>query len=555
MYKKLKFLLGSFLLLGVYFQAEAQQLQVPLDQNYLNKIDRYLNRSGVGFHSSIKPYLESEVMEYIPAEKLAEMGMTAYNPYFSGASDSTIAADSLAYKEGFSLGLRRGDFVQFQKKKVYIGINPLIDLGGGYDVSASSKVFSAGYGAQLNASFGKMFSAGFAYRGVSEQPLDYVSEIADSFQVLPGFSKLKRSGDALLSNDINAYVSFTPAKYFNAQVGYGRHFWGDGYRSLFLSDYAPSYPYVALNTNFWRVKYTFLFNMMKDGQRNLTSGDYDFNKKYGVYHMLSVDVSKSFQFGFFEGVVWEDGDSTGKRGIDINYLNPVVFFRPVEFALGSPDNVVLGINLKFKIQDRANFYAQFLLDDLDIKKARAGKGFYRNKFAFQAGVKTYDIFNIPNLDVQGEFNLVRPFVYAHKTPQQNYTHMNMPLAHPLGANFMEAVVIVRYQKESFYGRLKLQYAKQGRDDVGDHFGSNIFVSDFLIAPNLDQAYNNEFLQGVATKIFNAEARGGYLLNPRIGLAVEAIANYRTLSSSIANAKNFYIGLGLRTSIFNRYTDF
>jgi hypothetical protein len=63
------------------------------------------------------------------------------------------------------------------------------------------------------------------------------------------------------------------------------------------------------------------------------------------------------------------------------------------------------------------------------------------------------------------------------------------------------------------------------------------------------------LQGVSTKIFNAEARGGYLLNPRIGLAVEAIANYRTLSSSIANAKNFYIGLGLRTSIFNRYTDF
>jgi hypothetical protein len=131
----------------------------------------------------------------------------------------------------------------------------------------------------------------------------------------------------------------------------------------------------------------------------------------------------------------------------------------------------------------------------------------------------------------------------------------MPLAHPLGANFMELIAILRYEKNGFYGIAKLQYAKQGRDDVGEHNGSNIYVSDFLISPNLDVAYNNKFLQGVSTKIVSAELRGGYLLNPKINLSAEAILQYRKLSSEIEENNNFFFGVGLRSNIFNRYKDF
>jgi hypothetical protein len=535
--------------------AFAQQAQMPLDQVYNYRLERHLNKPGVGFHTAMKPYLESEVLPFIPSYESNLMGIPAYSNYLNAIEDTGSVVAILPYKPGIGFNFRRGDLIQFQKEKVYIGINPLVDAVGGYDLREKSTLFSAQYGAHLTAHFGRKVSAGFSYRGIAEQPMDYIARIAEDREVLPGFSKATFDGELIRSKDFNGYVSFTPVKYFNMQAGYGRHFWGDGYRSMFLSDHAPSYPYLLMNANIWRIKYSYLFNVMQSANPTDIAGKFDFQTKYGVFHMLSVDVARWFQFSFFEGVVWEAADSTGRRGIEVNYLNPVVFLRPVEFAVGSPDNITLGVNLKFKADDKAVFYTQLLLDDLDIKKARAGRGFYRNKFAWQAGIKTYNMLNIPMLDFQAEMNLVRPYVYAHKTPEQNYTHMNMPLAHPLGANFMELLAILRYEKKGWYGLAKLQYARQGRDDIGQHNGSNIYVSDFLISPNLDVAYNNKFLQGVSTRIVNAELRGGYLLNPRTNLSIEAILNYRKLSSELENQDNLFFGGGLRCNIFNRYRDF
>jgi hypothetical protein len=534
-----------------YFFAQAQQAQIPLDQTYQYRLERFLHRTDVDFHSAIKPFLESEVLKNIPKEEWEEMGILAYNAYFS-------PGDSIrdkSYQAGFRMGIRRGDFIQYHGDKFYLGVNPLVDFVAGYDLQQKETLLSGQYGVALNAHMGRKFSAGFSYRGISERPMDYIGDQARERSVLPGFSKASFNDEIIRSNDFNGYLSFTPSRYFNMQAGYGRHFWGDGYRSLLLSDHAPSYPYLSLNTNFWRIKYSFLFNVMQHGAPTELPGQFDFSKKYGVFHMLSINVTDWFQFGFFEGVVWEDGDSTGRRGIDVNYLNPVVFFRPVEFALGSPDNITLGINLKFKAKDKAVIYAQFMLDDLDIQKNRIAKGFYRNKFAIQAGVKTFDLLNIPFLDAQVEMNMVRPYMYAHKTPEQNYSHLNMPLAHPLGANFMELAAILRYQKNRYYGAAKLTYAIQGRDRVGEHNGSNIFISDFQIAPNLDFAFGNSFLQGLRTNILNTELRGGYVLNPRINLSAEAIFNYRKLSSEEGNQQNLLIGLGIRSNIFNRYRDF
>jgi hypothetical protein len=41
----------------------------------------------------------------------------------------------------------------------------------------------------------------------------------------------------------------SPSKHIDLQLGYGRNFIGDGYRSL-LSDELVRYPYFKINTNF-----------------------------------------------------------------------------------------------------------------------------------------------------------------------------------------------------------------------------------------------------------------------------------------------------------------
>ena len=47
-----------------------------------------------------------------------------------------------------------------------------------------------------------------------------------------------------------ANLSVTPNKFFNLNLGYGRNFIGDGYRSLLMSDGASPYPFFKLNTTF-----------------------------------------------------------------------------------------------------------------------------------------------------------------------------------------------------------------------------------------------------------------------------------------------------------------
>jgi hypothetical protein len=41
--------------------------------------------------------------------------------------------------------------------------------------------------------------------------------------------------------DARGYITFNAAKYIDIQFGYDKNFIGDGYRSLFLSDFSAPY--------------------------------------------------------------------------------------------------------------------------------------------------------------------------------------------------------------------------------------------------------------------------------------------------------------------------
>src|SRR5690606_23707573 len=129
---------------------------------------------------------------------------------------------------------------------------------------------------------------------------------------------------------------------------------------------------------------------------------------------------------------------------DVNYLNPVIFFRPVEYNhAGSSDRMLVGLNISYKFNARHQLYGQLILDEFLLSKLFGGEKWWANKYGIQLGYKSYSPFGLKGLYYQGEFNFVRPFTYTHATSVQSYSHMNMSLAHPFGANFMEALALVR----------------------------------------------------------------------------------------------------------------
>ena len=95
---------------------------------------------------------------------------------------------------------------------------------------------------------------------------------------------------------------------------------------------------------------------------NLLSVHKDYNhpsiseNKFSSAHILSWNISKWLNLSVFESVIWQGKDSLNNRGFDINYLNPFVFFRPIEYSIGSADNSFFGGSLKVTIQKNHVFH-------------------------------------------------------------------------------------------------------------------------------------------------------------------------------------------------------
>ena len=111
---------------------------------------------------------------------------------------------------------------------------------------------------------------------------------------------------------------------------------------MLLSDYANNYLYLQLNTrvSIFHLQNTFA-ELSATGSRD-NVGDSLLPKKYMAAHYLSLQVSPKLSFGLFESVIF-----SRDQGFELQYLNPVIFYRTVERLLDSPDNVLLGLNINY----------------------------------------------------------------------------------------------------------------------------------------------------------------------------------------------------------------
>lgn len=332
--------------------------------------------------------------------------------------------------------------------------------------------------------------------------------LLDSAQVISGLGKGSLSAENLTAFGLNGGLTYSPSSLFDISLGRGKHFFGHGYRSLLLSDVASPFPYLKLQTKVWHINYVNLFSMQQ-GVLDIFDHPDDFENKFTSTHLLSWNISPKVDMQLFETIIWQGSDSLSDRGFDMNYLNPIIFFRPVEFSTGSSDNAIIGFGLSFKNSKDGQLYMQLALDEFFLKRLRARDGWWANKYGIQVGVKDFDFLDIPGLYVQAELNIVRPFTYSHGSAVQSYTHLNEPLAHPLGANFYEALFLTVFPiKERLEIRNQVMYQQYGRDADQGNLGGNIFRS--YVNPR-DQI-GNFIGQGFNTEEISNRLYGSYLFN-------------------------------------------
>ena len=97
----------------------------------------------------------------------------------------------------------------------------------------------------------------------------------------------------------SGYISYSPIKEFNIQFGQGKHFIGDGYRSMLLSDNSFNYPYLSISLNLLDGKlfYKTVNAWMQTLERMPLSASPEalFKRKSGSFHYLSLSRKSNWK--------------------------------------------------------------------------------------------------------------------------------------------------------------------------------------------------------------------------------------------------------------------
>lgn len=565
-----KYLLIFALLLG--YCAYSQELIIPLNDDYEMEVQTAAYSSDHIFHTALRGWSESQFDGILNMDSINESYRIKIN---KKGKFSNYILNSLL----------NDDFVRLRNDNYYIAINPYIDFELGSDGQRTTWVNTRG--AEIKGTIGKQFAF---YTNVKENQAvfpEYIDAYCEKMKVVPGqgfANKFKENGRDF--TNASAYLAYRPLKWFDATLGYGKNFIGDGYRSMMLSDNAANYSYLKLRAEFWRIQYTCMYAQMTD--RHTIMADNTFARKWTVVHYLDFAITKRWNVGFFDAVMASAqthkqvmiNDSTFatidmKRGFDIQYINPIIFLRSAEYYAGkSPDNAVLGLNMSYILGKHTTIYGQFVLDEMTVSRFMAFKGYRHNKQAYQLGVKSYDCFGVKNLFLQIEGNVVRPYMYSHtahgagtSVGEDNYAHYNEPLTHPWGANLWEMVFRGQYNWNRIYFQYKLNYGQYGDDwdvenNVFANYGHNVY-NDYHTAIDLDFNENGSptqnghyLLTGRKTTVMMNDIIISYLVNPAYNMNVFAEVAQRHFAAQGLDTRNdFIFSVGIRTSLDRRYYDF
>jgi hypothetical protein len=491
----------------------------------------FLYQKGTSFHPSIKPFITEDITNLL-----------------SNKNSKTLI-----------------DSVSSKKRNLQLTAYPLAGIFPGYEISENKSLIEAAFGASVLGNVSNKISFQTTYIYTYADFPEYSDSLIGLRHVAPTLGYAHPHGNNYSYNNLSFYANYKASDHFLFEGGFGKNAFGDGYRSLFLSENAYNYPYFKITTTAWRIKYINLYAQFND----ISEGYYgwkDSPKKYGSFQFLSWNITKRLNLNFFEAVIWQAKTKNNTRGFDINYLNPVIFMRPVEFSLGSPDNALLGFGFHYKILKSSVIYGQLVLDEFMLSEVRSGfshmlhpkdstisYGSWFNKQAIQIGFKTFDIGGIKNLQLLTEINYVRPYTYSHREVGENYAHFNQPLAHPFGANFIESVSFLKYQKNKFSVEAQFLYALIGLDSGNTHFGQDIYKSTYdTYMPDVNNIivmqHGNKVAQGIRSTLTYKSIKFSYLICPKYHLRFDAGLAFRDLKSDISKQHSIFIYAGINAGL-------
>ncbi len=454
--------------------------------------------------------------------------------------------------DGFFKNFYRGPRHLFEqyKEDYYLQIDPLLQLKFMPSSDSEEDFVINKRGIRLTAGLGSRVHLQTSVLEIQRSFPAYLENFVNENGAVPGVVFFKNFSSDFMQIDggydyniAQAMLKVEAAKFLEVSLGHGKNFIGNGFRSMILSDFAAPYFHLKLNTHIGRLHYQNIFAELQAESNRDRAGDQLITKKYFVNHYLGYSILDNLELGFSETVVFSRANQ-----FELQYLNPIIFYRSIEQSLGSEDNVILGFNAKWDLNHKIRFYGQYSFDEFVFNELLIERrGWWGNKWGLQLGAKMPDLFGLKNSLVTVEYNLIRPYTFQHRDSISNYSHSKQSLAHPSGSNLSELLVKLDYQyNDNWYLNVMGSYIKQGIDDgSGSNYGSNV-----------NESFNNRIanfgidqFQGVESNRVTLD----FLVSRRLfkTLMVDLNVRYRNEShpdNAALDTDFMYYGLGLRWNL-------
>jgi hypothetical protein len=559
----MRYLLVSFILVFSFFYALGQGSYVPLGSYSMHILDRMEIKQGrlatpEEFNTSTKAYLRKNIAAYADSfdrttTPLSKQDLFNLQYLQNDNFEYSQSQDTKTTKSLLGTGLFKHKAAAFDVNipDFKLIVNPIAYLKLEYDQSQQEYDYLNTRGIEMRGQLGNKISFYTLVGDEIHKLNSWNQEYYKLNYVIPGQSAFqtqdKRTFNYWLAS---GYITFRPTKIFDVQFGQSRNFLGNGYRSFMISDFSRDHLFLRLNTHIWRINYTNIWGELINYSPNT---NYNIpTRHFFATTYANINITKKLNIGIFQTISFQRDSGFAQTGYDLQYLNPIIFYKPVENGLNSPDKAILGADLKYNFAKHFSVYGQFVFSELTVSKVINGSKWYGNKQAYQIGLKYIDIFNISNLDLQLECNIARPYMYTSYTPRNAYVNYNQNMAHPIGANFKEAILIVRYQPlNKLMITAKTIICTYGNDINGSNWGKDIRKNYYTF----EREYGNTIAQGVKTNLLIGEIYFAYMVWHNI--FIDAALVYRKTSSELPlfNTETFNPSLGLRWNFNYRNCDF
>ncbi|MFN8279417.1 MAG: hypothetical protein U0V49_03940 [Saprospiraceae bacterium] len=544
-----------FVLLNTFSSSILAQL-IPLsvyegDQCRLTK-EELGNKELFNTHTSIGRAMQGTVLPVLSSSAHVDILRIQCNNsefYLQKPDSSLLGCQGMPILKYFNT--HPSHFFSTYGRHYYVTIDPLIQLSAGKQFHNENKLLTNRRGLKVSAGIDQKV---YLYSEVTENQYSsysFVNDFAGLYKAFPGAGFVK-SYNSKIFGISSGYdfivaeggVNFKASKHIEIQLGHGRNFIGQGIRSLLLSDFSPPQFNLKIQSEWGRFKYVNIFSELSRETRFINDRDHLLGKKYSASHFLSYNITDHWNIGLFESVIFNR-----ENMFELQYLNPIILYRAVEQAVGSPDNELLGFQSHVHIANRITLYGQFILDEFVFNRLlKKNQGWWANKYGFQLGAKYPEPLGVRGLYLQVEYNKVRPYTYSYADSIADYSHYHQALAHPLGSNFSEWVGTIQYEPAPrwFMSISFMNYFK-GIDGYLTNYGGNILKS----YTTRQSDFNNKTGQGISRQVNQAQCRISYRLFRNSWL--DLVSGVRTQYTEVIPDNYYWIEAGFR--VYLNYREF